>query len=181
MSSDADQKLARELLSGNKRALRRFHRQYYKRLLAYVSGRVRTREDAEEITQDSFISFLDSLPMFGFGSSLWTFLVAIAKHEIADYFRRLYAKRAIAYVPFIEHIYREPMHSADETAELFYQAMEKLTRKERRLLLWKYRDGLSVSEMAQRLGTGVKAVESRLFRARQSFKVAYVAVSGEEG
>jgi RNA polymerase sigma-70 factor (ECF subfamily) len=173
---DDERWLARRLLSGDKKEFRRFYRRNQPRLLAYVLVRVKTREDAEEIVQDVFLGFLDALPLFGYRSSLWTFLVSIARHEIADYFRRLYAKRAIRYVPFVEQLYREPMLSADETVELLERALLKLKPLERELIVWKYEEEMSVKDIAGKLGIGVKAAESKLFRARQAFKAAYVEV-----
>lgn len=169
-----DKELVNKLLAGDRRALKKFYLSYRPRLLAYTSGRVRLREDAEEIVQDAFLGCLDSLPVFSFRSSLWTFLVSIARHEIADYYRRLYAKRAIKYVPFVEQVYSEPMLAADETAELFEKALTRLRPVERKLIVWKYEEELSVKEIAKRLGVGIKAAESKLYRARQSFKEVYV-------
>ena len=178
VSREDDRRMAQGLLCGDKKALREFYRNCHPRLLAFVSGRVKRVEDAEEIVQDSFLGLLDSLPLFSFRSSLWTFLVSIAKHEVADYYRRLYAKRAIKYVPFVDQIYTEPVYSANETVELFYKALKKVSIAERDLLLWKYEDKLSVKEIAARLGVGVKAAESKLFRARKSFRSAYAEVEG---
>ena len=42
-----------------------------------------------------------------------------------------------------------------------------------RLLRLKYEQGLSLAEIARRLGVSAKAAESRLFRARKAFQVLY--------
>jgi RNA polymerase sigma-70 factor (ECF subfamily) len=174
-----DKELAQKLLKGDKKALRRFYKLHYLRLLAYVRVRVRMDEDAEEIVHDSFLGFLDSLPLFGFRSSLWTFLVSIARHEIADYYRKLYAKKAIRYVPFVDQVYDKPLYSSEETRELFEMALEKLLPQEKEIILWKYEEGFSVKEIADKLDLGVKAAESKLYRARKAFMVAYEEVSGD--
>lgn len=168
-----DQHTAQQILAGDKRAFKRFYRNHKDRLLSYVTARVKSSQDAEEIVQDSFLGFLDSLPVFNHRSSLYTFLVSIARHEIADYYRRLYAKKALKYVPFVDQIYTEPLYNPHETRELFDQALKKLKTEDRNLVLWKYEDHLSVKEIAAKLDTTVKAAESKLFRARQAFKLAY--------
>jgi DNA-directed RNA polymerase specialized sigma24 family protein len=43
-------------------------------------------------------------------------------------------------------------------------------------LEWKYGEGLSVKEIATRLGVGPKAAESLLTRARQAFRDAFATV-----
>jgi DNA-directed RNA polymerase specialized sigma24 family protein len=44
-------------------------------------------------------------------------------------------------------------------------------------LEWKYVEGLSVKEIAVRLGVGPKAAESLLTRARQAFRDAFATLS----
>ncbi len=181
VNRDEDRRVARALMAGDKKELRRFYKTYQPRLMAYVTGKVGNRKDAEEIVQDSLVGFLEGLPLFGFRSSLWTFLVSIARHEVADHYRKLYAKKAIKKVPFMDQIYTEPVYEVKETVEFFYKAMERMGEKEKRILLWKYEEKLSVSEIAQKLGVGVKAAESRLFRARQEFQSTYLAIVEENG
>jgi RNA polymerase sigma-70 factor (ECF subfamily) len=45
-------------------------------------------------------------------------------------------------------------------------------------LEWKYVEGLSVAEIAARLGVGVKAAESLLTRARKAFRDGFLALGG---
>lgn len=171
--------LIEKLRRGDKRSLRRFYKEYYPKLLVYLESRVRTKEDAEEIAADVLVSFLEALPSFSFKSKVWTFMVSIARHEVADYYRRLYAKKALKLVPFVDQVYSEPLYSSRETVDLFYRALARIHPKEKKLLLWKYEEGKSVAEIADLLGVGVKAAESRLYRARQSFCGTYLELVGE--
>lgn len=174
-----EKKLVAELVRGNKRVLRKFYGEYYSKLVSYLVSRVKNKEDAEEIAADVLVSFLEALPSFSFRSKVWTFMVSIARHEVADYYRRLYAKKALKLVPFVDQVYQEPLYSSGETVRLFYEALKKVSEKEKRLLLWKYEEDLSVKEIADRLGVGVKAAESRLYRARQAFCGVYLELAGE--
>jgi len=47
------------------------------------------------------------------------------------------------------------------------------------VLEWKYLHGLSVGEIASRLGIGYKAAESRLSRARAAFREGFSIAAGE--
>lgn len=171
--NEGDKETAGLMLTGDKKAFLKFYRAYQGKLLSYVRVRVKKDEDAEEIVQDAFLGFLDSLPVFSFRSSLWTFLVSITKHEIADYYRKLYAKKAIKMVPFLNQVYDEPLYAEKVTAELFDRALDKLLPEQKELLIWKYDEGLSVKQIAEKMGVGIKAAESKLFRARQAFKNVY--------
>jgi RNA polymerase sigma factor (sigma-70 family) len=66
----------------------------------------------------------------------------------------------------------EPTQSLeiDELRSQVVRALEEVADKHRIILEWKYLDDLDVHEISQRLGQTAKAVESELFRARQSFR-----------
>jgi RNA polymerase sigma-70 factor, ECF subfamily len=57
-----------------------------------------------------------------------------------------------------------------ETKNRVHLALDTLPERQRMVLEWKYLDGLSVREMAERLGETEKAVESVLYRARREFR-----------
>jgi RNA polymerase sigma-70 factor (ECF subfamily) len=57
-----------------------------------------------------------------------------------------------------------------ETKSRVHLALDSLPERQRIVLEWKYLDGLSVKEMAERLGETEKAVESVLYRGRREFR-----------
>lgn len=176
MSNENEADLLRRLLAGERRAFRRFYGATQPRLLRWVLRRVDNVKDGEELVQDTYLALVDSLPLFRGNSSLWTFLVSIARHEVADYWRKRYAKKAILFVPFMDQVYTERLYDAVGVGEAIERVLASLTVEERRLLDWKYDEELGVGEIAKKLGISVKAAESRLFRARRAFQVAYGAI-----
>ena len=58
----------------------------------------------------------------------------------------------------------------DEQARLVQRALQRLVARDRELLLLKYSEGWSCSQLAERLGVSVTAVETRLHRARQRLR-----------
>lgn len=175
-----ERKLVEKILRGEKRVFERFYRQNRKELARYVINRVREREDAEEIVQDIFLSFLDSLPIFYFRSSLKTFLYCIARHEVADYYRRCYAKRALKLVPIVKEVMAEKLYSSGELSRQIDRVYRKLMPGQARILQWKYEEGWSVKQIARKLSLSAKAVESRLFRARKTFQLLYWEIMSNE-
>jgi RNA polymerase sigma-70 factor (ECF subfamily) len=140
-------------------------------------SKVQVKQDAEEVLQDTYLAFLDTLPLFRGESSLETYLWSIARHELADYWRKKYAKKAIRAIPFMDQIYVEQLFSRAETNAHIARIYSILPAKETAILKMKYEEGLNVKQIAAELRVSVKAVESRLFRARRAFQLAYV---GEE-
>ena len=64
-----------------------------------------------------------------------------------------------------------------ELARLVQVTLDHLPGRYGDALEWKYLQGLSVEEIAERLGLGCKAVESLLTRARQAFRDGFPDVA----
>lgn len=178
-----EKQLVTGILRGDGKALRQLYLTHEPQLKRYVISRVKSPTDAEEIVQDTFLAFLDALPLFNFQSSLWTFLVSITRHEIADYWRKKYAKKAIRAIPLLGGLYDRSLYSSLETAGDVHGAIDavyaKLHPSHVQLLKWKYEDGLKIKEMAGKLKQSAKATESQLFRARNAFQEMYTSIYGE--
>lgn len=165
--------LVGRILRGERRAFDGFYRKYKGELLGFVSKRIGNASDSEEVVQDVFLALLDSLPLYAFKSSLKTFMYAIARHEVADYYRRKYAKRALKVVPILGELVKEDLYCTDELSAQVEKTYQKLVPVYARMLRLKYEDGLSVKEIARLFRLTVKAAESKLFRARKAFQAAY--------
>jgi RNA polymerase sigma-70 factor (ECF subfamily) len=174
----SEKEFIRRVLQGEKKAIERFCCLFRPRLLRWVEKKV-AAEEAEEIVQDTLMSALDSLPRFKGDSSLFTWLCAIARHEVVDFYRRKKIKQIVfSRLPFLENLVSQALgpelaYQELETKRRILKSLKHLSEGYREVLRLKYIDSLSVKEISQRLGQTVKAVESRLSRARLAFKKAY--------
>lgn len=168
-----DTMMLNRLLGGDRDAFRDFYEATRGKLLGYARQKTASKKDAEELVHDAYLSMLDSLPLFRGQSSLETFLMSILRHEIADYWRKRYAKKAIKTVPFVDQVYTEKLYSAKEMETMIDRAYERIKPWEKQVLVLKYEEGRSVKEIASVMKWTVKATESRLFRARKAFQFAY--------
>jgi len=116
--------------------------------------------------------------------SAW--LRAVVRHKVADHHRRVY--RAKDHLPLVAQEQQsksgEQQHrgsTADPSAPLLVaekkqqvaEILEGLPERQQLSLEWKYVEGLSVREIAKRLGETEKAVEATLYRARREFRRLY--------
>lgn len=169
------EKLKEQLLSG----------EYRQRLMKLVARKVGDWQDVEEIVQDSLISALDSLAGFKGEASLFTWLGGIARHEIADFYRRKKIKQIVfSKLPFLEKLVSEALgpelaYQELETKRKILKTLKNLSEGYREILRLKYIDDLSMRQIARKLDITIKAVESRLSRARLAFQKEY-AVRPEE-
>ncbi|MGE0607306.1 MAG: RNA polymerase sigma factor [Pirellulales bacterium] len=69
------------------------------RLLAFVESRLRDRAAAEDVVQETFIGFLNSLPNYDESRPLESYLFSIAAHKLTDHLRRTGRRPAVPLVP----------------------------------------------------------------------------------
>jgi RNA polymerase sigma-70 factor (ECF subfamily) len=132
---------------------KKLYQRYRTRLLYFILRKVEKLEDAEEILQDTFISALDSLPLFSRKKKLKTIV-----------FSRF---------PQLEKIVSQALSpeaalEAKELEEEVVQCLKGLSEGYARILRLKYIDGLSYRQIAKKLKKPVKAIESKLSRARKA-------------
>jgi RNA polymerase sigma-70 factor (ECF subfamily) len=88
MASDSDRLLIQDIRRGDSRAWESLIARYEGRLLAFVQRRLRDRSASEDVVQETFVGFLNSLPNFDDRRELQTYLFTIASHKLTDHLRR---------------------------------------------------------------------------------------------
>jgi RNA polymerase sigma-70 factor (ECF subfamily) len=168
-----------KILKGEEKALREFYQSYCPKLSCFVKGKIADEKDAEEVLQDIFLAFLESLRDFSFRSSLYTFIYSIAQHKIIDYYRRKRIKNIVfSKLPELgELVSTLSLPEEELDSELLCQKINgtfrRLAPKYEKILKLKYIYGYSVLEIAQKMSISFKSAESSLFRARRAFIEAY--------
>jgi len=171
--------LIQELLCGKTGAATKFYKTYCQVVRRFLLAKVRSEAAAEELVQDTFLSAFDALPLYRGESSIKTWLLSIARHEVLDYYRKRYVRKMIEQTGVLWEGVGESRYSPElewsrrEMSERFDRALLKLSEKYRRIIGLRFQRGLSVKEIAERLGMPFKATESLLYRARMAFAEAY--------
>lgn len=89
MSADSDRLLIEQIRKGDESAWGRLIERYEGRLLAFAERRLRDRSSAEDVVQEAFIGFLNSLPNYDANRDLQTYLFTITAHKLTDQLRRM--------------------------------------------------------------------------------------------
>jgi RNA polymerase sigma-70 factor, ECF subfamily len=177
-----DSDLIKNILKKDRRALYSFYQTYTPKLMKYIANRVNNPHDAEEILQDTLFSFLESARDYEGKSSIKTFIFSICSHKVIDYYRRRKIKQVVfSQMPQLENLVSPLLSPEDALDSLVLRekighVLEKLLPKYKQILISKYTENQSVAEIAQKLETSAKSVESILFRARKAFVKAFVAI-----
>ena len=153
-----------------------FYKKYHKRIGYFVAKRVDDAGVAEELVNDIMLAAINSRPNFSGKSSEWSWVCAIAKHKIIDYYRKKKLKTILFSVsPVFEEIADQALGPErdslkNELKEEIKKTFRELSEGYGKILRLKYIEGFKVRQIATRLKMSVKAVESRLFRARSRFR-----------
>ncbi len=89
MPNEGDRLLVRQIRQGDSRAWDTLIARYEGRLLAFVERRLRDRAASEDVVQETFVGFLNSLPNYDEERELQTYLFTIASHKLTDHLRRV--------------------------------------------------------------------------------------------
>ncbi len=97
MDAVHEKRLIKKILRGDGKSADELIKHYYKEIYAYVYRQTASKETSMDITQEIFISVLNTLHTFDSSkSSFRTWLYAVASNKIYDYFR----SKKIVFEPF---------------------------------------------------------------------------------
>jgi len=110
--SQAEQYLLDQIRKGQSDAWSQLVERYQGRLLAFTQMKIRQREEAEDIVQETFVGFLKAFQNFRGDASLETFLFTILRRKIADSFRGKQSRR-ICLLQDVYHVDRQSDAESD--------------------------------------------------------------------
>lgn len=175
-----EKQLVENILNGDESALRFFYRQHKDRLMFFIRRQIDSNEDCEEILQDAFMDCLEGLRDFTFKSSIHTYICAIAKYKIIDFYRKkrvktiLFSQLPENIKPFISQLLSpDEQFEVVETRIKISRIFSLLKPIYSKVLILKYHQGFSVKEIAKNQLLTIKSVESLLVRARRQFIKKY--------
>ncbi len=151
------------------------------RLKGYVFQKIGNQQEAEEIFQDVLVSATDCLSFYKGESSFFTWVCGIANHKIVDFYRKKKIKTILfSHFPFLENLATEALlpdekMEKEELRKEVKKILASLTEGYQEILRLKYVEELTIKQIAKKLKTSFKSIESRLFRARQAFKRNWLA------
>jgi RNA polymerase sigma-70 factor (ECF subfamily) len=157
--------------AGDRGAVERFVRATYPDVRRYVVHLTSDPQAADDLTQDTFLRALRSLPGFQGRSSARTWLLAIARRAVADHLRYEHAHHAhvstAAWQSVAEASQRRDLPGFEEGVALG-ELLAALPTKRRQAFWLTQLLGLPYAEAATVTGCPIGTVRSRVARARQT-------------
>lgn len=179
----SDRELVRESRRGDREAFRELVERYQRKILAVCIGMVQNRDDALELTQETFVKAFENLKRFKGESSFYTWLYRIAVNLAIDH-RRKDRRQALtslsekspagveleANLPDTED--RDPyqLARAHEIGDRVTQAIDELTPDHKAVILLREVEGLSYEDISRVMQCSKGTVMSRLHYARKKLQ-----------
>jgi RNA polymerase sigma-70 factor, ECF subfamily len=171
---------------------------YEQRVYSLALRILRHEQDAEDVTQQTFLSALEGLNGFRGDASFPTWLLRIATHAALKVIRKRKGLETVSLeeatepaedydgIPHPEYIadWRqspEQLVHQNEIRRLVDEALTRLDEKHRLVFLLRDVEGLSVRETAEALGLSEANTKVRLLRARLQLREDLTRVLGDPG
>ena len=167
-ATQTDEQLMLAFSRGSRDAFAELFSRYKQPVFGFFRRRIVDPAQAEELTQETFLAVLRASARYEPRALFRTYLYAIS-FRILHAYRRKAALRATLFGA--EARAETPKLRADGEAEfLLRQAVGKLERLDREVLMLREFEQLSYAQIAQLLGLPLNTVRSRLFRARVALR-----------
>lgn len=188
-----DKQTAKLLLKGDQPTFDRFFDENFARLYRFALARLNGDVDAAtEIAQATMTRAMQKLATYRAESQLFTWLCAICRNEMSDWLRRQGRYREHIVLtedyPEVQAVVDSFTTAVEDSPEASYQrtesgrliqvALDRLPPKYGDVLEWKYVEGYTVKEIAERLAIGHEAAQSLIARAKRAFAEVYEALAG---
>jgi RNA polymerase sigma factor (sigma-70 family) len=181
----SDEELVAAVRRGNDRAFEELYSRYRSRISGYIVGMVGDHGRAEDIAQEVFISALRRLRQTERPIAFKPWIYEIAKNACIDEFRRNRRTREVPLAgdeddgaqsvrPLIS---RSPTPDAaiesKQSLSDLRGAFHGLSENHHKVIVMRELEGLSYTQIGERLGMSRPMVESTLFRARRRLTEEY--------
>ena len=178
--ADEDLVIVRKIQDGDVDAFDALILKYRERVYSVIYNLTSNREDASDLTQETFIKAFQSINRFKGKSSFFTWLCRIALNTSLTYLRKNKLRRFFSFEKMVDEDHTEGFienMTADsdsdkaalmsELQEKLNDAFQKLSVKHRTVITLFEIDGLGHKEIAEIVGASVGTVRSRLHYAKQ--------------
>jgi RNA polymerase sigma-70 factor, ECF subfamily len=176
-TDEGDAALVAAVLHKDRKATADFVARFADDVYAYLRSRLAPHYDrVDDLAQEVFVAAWKSLPQYRGEGTLRAWIGSIARHKVEDFYRQ--SLRAPLYLddvdPTAEKIqpsfdFREIIEH-DELRSETLRVLQGLPERYRTVLIWRYWERASTSEMSLKTGKTEKAIERLLARAREEFR-----------
>ncbi|MGD6834666.1 RNA polymerase sigma factor [Sutcliffiella halmapala] len=157
--------------------------QYHQTIYKYILFMVKDAQEAEDLTQDTFVRAYQHHHSFKRNSSPKTWLFKIAHNTTIDYLRKKKPQRVFAnvFMKKEQAVSTEDILILKENSHELYYALNKLKDSYKQVIILRKIKGFSIIETAHILDWSESKVKSTLLRAIQALSKEWKDEEGNDG
>ncbi len=173
MTTNNDQIIIDKILEGDTNAFSVLVDRYKDLVFTLALRMVKNREEAEEVSQDTFIKVYKSLSKFNGNSKFSTWIYRVAYNTCLDRIKRIKREyNVVAIDEFTEHHVKTLDNALDQMEEQEHkdkiqQCLQLLPSDDSFLLTLYYFEEQSLEEISKVVGLTANNVKVKLFRSRK--------------
>ena len=176
-----DVQIIQRFQEGDSEVFNLLYLRYHDRIYGVIRTIILHHEDALDLTQDVFLKAYQGLGSFKKTSQFYSWLYRIAINRCIDFMRRQAKHRVISNDPisddvFYHHEVTRHLSSPSKAVELeefgmfLHQAVLQLTPKQREVFTLRYKEDLSLKEIARKMGRSIGTVKAHLFQLHRKLR-----------
>ena len=174
-SNDSDSALIEKVKNGNEGAFNFLVNKYYPRVYASLFSFTKSKEDSEDLAQQTFIKVWQQIESFRGDSAFFTWVYRIAinlakNYVVSSSYKKQKLNTSIEYaeidVTSFENI--ESVLSHDQSMQEIKNFINTMPESLKTAFTLRESDGKSYEEISIITSTPIGTVRSRIFRARES-------------
>lgn len=180
IGNNYETKLLQKVASGDRRAYTELYSQYLDLAYRTIYLFTKSESDVEELVQELFIKIWLKREMLLKVESFKAYLYSASRNLVIDFYRK--QKSFVG----INKIESELLSQPEQENELVYQevstfveeAMSKLPQKRKLIFQMSAFQGMSLDEIAEKMGISKNVVKKQLYTARKSIKEHLSEIGG---
>jgi RNA polymerase sigma-70 factor (ECF subfamily) len=170
MNQMSDQELVQSVRNGDRRAFTELMRRYQERVYWVARRIVRSHDDADDVTQETFVKAFVGLGDFRGDASFYTWLYRIAVNLSLNAIRKrqvLNYLRESALLSRVLPLGEDPLREVEfrDLQSRLEKAVEQLPEKQRAVFVLRHYEEMPYEEIAQILKTSVGGLKANYFHA----------------
>lgn len=142
---------------------------YKRKVIGLCYSYTKDFQEAEDLSQEVFIGIYKNINGFRGDCALSTFIYRVAVSRCLDYKRKKSLRTFLTGLVQMQHHQAQVSQDLDENSFL-RQCIHSLKEEHKLPILLHFHIGLEYKEIAQVLNLSPKAVEGRIYRAKQALK-----------
>lgn len=137
----------------------KLYQDFYQKVLGYINGKVNNYTLAEDLCSDVFLKVYEKIDTFDeTKASLSTWIFTITRNRLTDYFRTRHITGEIPETLAEDNSFEDDVCNG-EMLETLADALEKLDTRERDIIIFHYYSGMTLKDVAEKMGISYSYVK----------------------